>query len=839
MKPLLLEIRGMGPHADTIINFAALSSPVAILAPLGTGKTTLLEAITHCLWGRGPWYPDTYDLMTQGGTGEAEISLRFAHGGAEYSACRTLRVTAKTKTQTAVLFRVCGGVVAAPPDGIERIAGPKLGDFNRAIESLIGDYDTFVATQFLGQNRAGDLVGQPGEPNVRQRRRDVFYALIGADGLDALEGRVGVRQREVKAVVDELAAQLAGQPDPTEEAEGYRIKIAERKVELARTKQALADADAQLEVARAALRDVEAGESELRARIERHETAERAAKQADDRLSELQDREREVRAKAEAVGECESAVARMDQARQDRERLEAAAAAYDVRREWEVRRDQITASLGATEREIAALESQPGADPQTLALAGQVEALREEYSRQKAENDEIKERNAERERDRSCLSAGIKHNEETIRNYQQRAANRPETPFGDQCAPCPLMQEWADLPKLIEAQAEMAAERRYALSTIADDEIPHDLTGLIERGQAARSAAEAVAASKAALERLDVLRREREVIADRLAEHNTRMPPEGEKPSEELKAVQAIIDGLTNARDRLADARAARDELPGVSKRLQDALVDSRQCNVEADESRAPADAARKLLDERETELSNRRGAAAECRTTRDARAAEAAELATMLTRTLTLLEAAETRAIEQRDKRNRLHRMSDDLEGLADLRQCFGPHGVRQLLIDQAAPELESIAAELFERATEGRQHLRISTLRVGADGSMIEDFQILVTDERGERDALRYSGGQLQMIIILFRLAVALWVGRLKGHRPECLILDEAFDRLGPEGTEDLLRVLEHLAAEIELIVVVTHDPLVAARMASSVRLTRLLSGVEVEIAGAAAAV
>ena len=177
---------------------------------------------------------------------------------------------------------------------------------------------------------------------------------------------------------------------------------------------------------------------------------------------------------------------------------------------------------------------------------------------------------------------------------------------------------------------------------------------------------------------------------------------------------------------------------------------------------------------------------------------------------------------------------MSARRDALNDVRACFGPRGVRQILIDQAAPELEAIADDLFERATGGRMRLRIATQTTLADGvSTAEDFAIMIRDARGERDVLDFSGGERQIVQMIFRLAVASWVARMNGTSIDCLILDEPFTAMGEtsEVLDDFLNILDTLARDIRLVILVTHIRALSDRMRGSIRLTKGLMGVRVE--------
>ena len=190
-------------------------------------------------------------------------------------------------------------------------------------------------------------------------------------------------------------------------------------------------------------------------------------------------------------------------------------------------------------------------------------------------------------------------------------------------------------------------------------------------------------------------------------------------------------------------------------------------------------------------------------------------------------LETAQRHAQVQAERQVTVKQLTDKANVLDDLTACFGPKGVRQILIDASAPELEEIADQLFEVATEGRMRLRISTQKALKGGGTAEDFGIMIKDARGERDATEHSGGELQLISILFRVSVSLWIARLKGVQPGCLFLDEAFDRLGVDGAQDLLRVLDSLSDRIGLIAVVTHDHQIADRLQSQIRVVKNSTG------------
>ena len=833
MIPITSTIQGFGPFRDpTAIDWSALPSPSAILAKFGTGKTWLIEAgILFPLFGRGGWYGGSiYDALTQGGNGQAEISLTFDHGGQRYTVTRTIKDTGKTKTHRAVLTRAH----ADESNTGEMIGGPKSRDCDRVITAIIGGYDTAVATWLLAQNRLGDLCGQPGDPDLAARRRDVFHRLLGADVLDAHEKRIVEQARKDRTIAEELEAQLGGEGGFAEKIVEEQTELASARARLAEERLQLQKAEQDLEAARTALRDAEGGDDVLQGQIKEHARAELAVAIAETAVNDLAREIMLLDDRAAGLDQSRHDANRLEELKAEREEFNVQQSRFDERQAWERRRDELAQKVAGIKENIATIEAVPGVDDETRALAGRVDELRRQYKAAKSESVAIEERNALREIDRRSFRQNIAGEKAYVAEMTDRITKQPETPGGDACATCPLLEEYSGLPAKRDRRQVLLDRYEAALAAIPPDEELADLADLIAQGERAAAATEAVAKESVRVEILEKTLDTLTPIVHALNRHVTETPDPVENPGPGLQILQAEIDTLAGAPERVGICERARADAE-VKQVALDAARDSLvQAQAETVSTREQAESARAALADREAQrrslsvawskmvadVSNRRHGIEE--TTASIASAE------------TRLEELERRQAEQAKKADRVRTLRDTLEGLADLRLCFGSRGVRQIFIDAAVPELEDIAADLFARATDGRQQLRIATQRATADGSTAEAFDILVRDECGERDVTRFSGGQLQLIQILFRIAVALWVGRMRGQKADCLFLDEAFDRLGAEGTEDLLRVLEYLGDSISLIVVVTHDPQIAARMRSQLRLAGTFGGVQIQAVG-----
>jgi len=825
MRLINLKLAGFGAHSNTEIDFTQLAGQVAYCAPLGTGKTFLFEAPFACLWGSFIWYQGSiYDALTQGGTGEGTITLTFCHDDRHYLAERIVKDTGKTKTQRASLYDAAG----------DAIAGPNVRDFQAAIDAMIYDADTAKATSFLSQNRAGDLVGQPGEPDLVARRRAIFNELIGASDLDRLEARSGEVLRKTKTTIEILESQLVGETDPADEIETERTLLAAGERDLAATRERLGIARQQLEAAHANLRDSQGGDDVLRAQMLAYESATDGMLFLSGDINTMEDRAGELLKKAESIETERAAAVRLEALTGGREVLRRADVQYKAWSAWKTEAACLDQRVESTRRELAATEATPGADAETVALAGRLDEIKRKGVDAKAENEARERRNRKRQMPRDGLRDRINLEESQVKSYAERLDKKPVTPFGDGCAPCPFMREFTELPtrlKMVKLCLERDEKER---AEIPDDEPLTDLSELRAEYERANAAASLVKGAEVARQAVAHLKTSLAMAERDRASHESLKVSQADDPSDGIAANQREIDGLAGAPDRLAACRAAQADHTVLVGQIAEAKVTMTTRTAEAEALRIPAESAKATLADRETQRQSLTDAVAENEQSAKVLSNEADALTGIVAKHGARIEGLDRRRDEQRAKRGQLAALRTKADAVADNRACWGPHGVRQILIDDAAPELETIAADLFEQATGGRMRMRIATQKVNSDGTIAEDFKILIRDSAGERDALRYSGGQLQLILIIFRVAVAIWSARLRGASPDSLYLDEACDRLGAEGTEDLFRVLDYLRDRFRQIVIVTHDVAIAERMQSHVRLTGGIGGVSVEVCG-----
>jgi exonuclease SbcC len=239
MKILKVTIRNLNSlKGDHVVEFGkeplASAGLFAITGPTGSGKTTILDAITLALFGKAARYgnaPSPEDVMTRGAVDcSAEVTFDVKKGVfvAQWALARA-RNKADGKIQPA---RRC--VMSAAG----KIIADQVKDVNSKIEDLLGlDHERFMRSVMLAQGQfAKFLTAKPDERAqlLESLTGSDIYSQIGVMAYDEagkIEQGIITREEKIKAIVlltDEDKSDIKAKNEAlTEEKTGVRKELDE------------------------------------------------------------------------------------------------------------------------------------------------------------------------------------------------------------------------------------------------------------------------------------------------------------------------------------------------------------------------------------------------------------------------------------------------------------------------------------------------------------------------------------------------------------------------------------------------------------------------------------
>src|SRR6266516_7134116 len=179
MRPLRLELKGFTAFRDaTEIDFTTLDV-FAISGPTGSGKSSLLDAMTYALYGRVERVGDRVGQLISQGQPRMAVTLEFEIGHDRLQVTRSTSSRGPTKIQ---LMRRVGEEWKQAGEGSDRVR-----DVERAMIRAIGlTYDGFTRSVLLPQGKFAEfLVGDPG------KRRDILTELLGLSLFKRMAERAG------------------------------------------------------------------------------------------------------------------------------------------------------------------------------------------------------------------------------------------------------------------------------------------------------------------------------------------------------------------------------------------------------------------------------------------------------------------------------------------------------------------------------------------------------------------------------------------------------------------------------------------------------------------------
>ncbi|HXJ63815.1 MAG TPA: SMC family ATPase [Actinomycetota bacterium] len=857
MRPLRLEIKGFTSFRDEqAIDFEELESPFAIVGPTGSGKSSLLDAMTYALFGevdrvKGSDTP-MREMVSQGQPRMA-VAFEFEVNGDRWRVTRSMPRNGATKIL--VQRYDGGGDWKQAGEGADRVR-----DANKLLRDAIGlDFDGFTRSVLLPQGKFSAFMAGDAD-----QRRKILTELLGLNVFD----RMGKRARQIAKEANDRAAtfdELIGSqfaeatPEALAAARSLAEGAAERHTKLAAAAERVTEVVGRWKSVADEVRELRAcatDASGVAAALARQASA--LAKLTD----EAADVDGRLRAATEAAESATSASEAAAAAVEEAERKHGTAA--DLARAGEQARALAIARAEAVRREDAAAEAAARVpDAATAASVAEDELARA----------------AAAAADAAAAATATTRAREEVEHAHAVAALVGSLKVGD---PCPVCGDPLDaIPKspgdraVRDARAADDRARKQSEATAAG-------VGTAERNlERARSGVTvAENESAAAARELEACRM---TEAELVAAVTQSLGGHPEDPLEvvtdrtrrlnELIAAAKAAFGQAQAADHaLREANGLRDRIVAGARESAAALgaVTLAPIAVRAeaiDGAPAPPDEAAlppiEYLDGLAAAAAGRAdGAAAYAKSlaaAADDRAGsepaflrEAAALVEglvpaqpTLANLATAVADAVTTSIREHEQRTlAVERVERDLEKVAAMRADAATSRDRARVFGMLAQELRADRLIAFLQAEALRLlaiggSARLQHLSGGRYELAYPDDEFLVVDRwNGDetRSVRTLSGGETFLASLALALALAEQVSSLavtKHASLDSLFLDEGFGTLDPETLETVVEAIEQLGGDGRMVGVITHVRELADRMPSRLEIVKSPRGSTVHTA------
>jgi exonuclease SbcC len=836
MRPRELTVRGFRSFADeTTFGFSGRGL-VGIVGPIGSGKSSILDAITFALYGKTPKIErDTKSLISQR-RDSLHVALSFEVDGAPWRVVRSLR---RGGAAAHTLYRIDG-------DGEHEVTD-KAREVTERITELLGmEFEAFRRSVLLAQNQFAGFLEATGT-----ERNQVLKGVFGFDRLDAMRDVAKGRLDVIGASLQHLAARRASAEADRQRLAALATALAAADVR-ARTLDALREsvmqAEAVLRAAETAVAAAVAEQASLDAvgeRIPSHADTAASFQAAHDAEAGLADAEAALTTAGDAAVAADDALQAM------LDRVGGAAALQEVG-------DAVTRLAGLRQNQTAAIarrdrtgtDAAAGGEAAAFAATSLATAEQAAAAAERALVAAVEDAAAARD----ALHAA--------HDAQRAAVLRSGLRAGAECPVCTQMVAvvpppvaGADLDSVAAAaqRAEAAAEsaRRAAATATAAVAEARARSGAAEERAAELAARVAVAEAEVATAATAVAGMEAD-LAVRLG------------PGDPVQLLAARRDEVAAAEAAVRQARATetaarrqRDQVASERDRTRiglerlrtevAALAGRLGFDLAVTEGAAALDDALRAL---RTEWVQRRSAATAAAEQAGREAAAATAARTDLLEKAGLAASADivevtTEALKERTALETevrvLERNLAELAGLGEeeaetlaqrallerLHGDLAPSKFLEFVLDERRRVLADLAGVHFETLTAGRY-------RFSDDGEF--DIVDLAAADL-VRAAASLSGGETFLASLALALALAEIVAR-EGGRLDSFFLDEGFGSLDAEHLDLAMDGIERLVAAggDRLVVVVSHVPALRERFEDLVVLDRdAVTGVTRVLAGA----
>ncbi len=823
MRPLDLKLRNFrsyfGEHEFDFRN----RSLIGIVGPIGSGKSSLLDAMAFALYGRTPRIGSATKTLINQRAADAAVSLRFEVEGEVWEAVRSIRLKGQSKH---ALYRYEADAAEAEP--VEKHV--MEAEVNSLVEKLLGlDFAAFERSVLLAQGRFAEFL------QARPAERDrVLKGVFGHDRIDRMKDLARQRRNAAEQELEKLASRL----ERLEEIKAAQADRQSRLHESQQRHQRLDDAAKALNDLDAAIEEVASSTSKAQERLRGLE--EHAGRLPDPAITES------AFADATAAGTRRSKLATdLDETQKRLSTTEAALAKATEAGELEAIQ-RAARLLAAAEPQLKAVVE---ADRRIASFKERGDsAQRDVATAVKARAD------AEKVRDdslgRAVEAAKILEEAETAldvgKHADMAATLRARLVEEEECPVC--AQPVHEIPEraagghLDELEAVVADARKTKQRV---DEEHSEALAALERSKEQLVAAE----DKQAAAAIQVAGAEEDAIRVRGDFQETTMQLEkilgpGD-PGPALEVRQAGYEQLVADRDeaqRKADQvrglhdQAIRDEQQST-KALQDTSVRLAELATrlgititigdEVDSLRQALDEVRTAWTQATVDLRDECEAGAKKLARRQKKrdkllrelevdgdyAAAVAVVADRIERLARELEAGETQLQKAGDLDTARAKLVDEIEVFGRISHDLTDSRFIRFLLDEERARLAELGSEHFQLLSAGRYEFADDQFGI---------VDLVAADATRRADSL--SGGETFLASLGLALALAEMVAGT-GGRLDSFFLDEGFGTLDPEHLDLAMQGIERLVSQDEnrLVVIVSHVPELRMRLEDLVELER----------------
>ena len=225
--PKVFEFSNMFSYGpNNVIDFSQMKGAYGIFAPNASGKSTLWDALSFCIFDKCSRTSKAEDVMNYSKM-SFDCKFTFELNGVEYTIERTAKKSPKrgtVKVETN-FYRTINGQ-------LESLNGEQRRETNQSIREYVGTYDDFVLTAMSTQSNNSGFI----EKSQKERKELLAQFL----DMDVFEGLYQIASEEIKELSallknyknQDLPSQLAGAQDTLTSITGSLTTLQDKKINL-------------------------------------------------------------------------------------------------------------------------------------------------------------------------------------------------------------------------------------------------------------------------------------------------------------------------------------------------------------------------------------------------------------------------------------------------------------------------------------------------------------------------------------------------------------------------------------------------------------------------------